>query len=791
MNISKKYTVYLMQHSHTDIGYTKSPEYTIIEQVEYIYQLINDFQEVLKNPNHKWKSYKWICESFIIVEKFLNEASEEDIALFIELVKLGKIEVTGMYANLSEVIDANILKNMIRKSKSTADKYGFEVKSAMNADINGLARDYAKALVDNDVTNYMSCVHTHHGMYPLFKKQQPFTWDLGDNKQLTVWLMEHYMFGNGFGFAKGAVSMHGFFDDEDYKRYNETDDDSWLEMSIRRFERYINKLEEDGYKYDFFPLTIHGKFTDNSMPNMDIAARVDLFNEQFKDQIEVKMVTLSEFFEIVSELNDLPVYSGEWPDWWTDGVISAPAQLKMFKNTQKRYLDLMEVNSDSCYSQLRNQIEHNLTMYAEHTYGSFDSITNPYHTFTHKQWMLKQNYLSTAMREVDELELKILKTEGVNNTRFEVPTKFKIINPSNYRVKKQIVLPYQDCDHLGLTGKYQITDNKNRIYGYEVTTDYRKFPILEIEVEPKETLIVEVLSVKNDKVEDAPYYGQYNLRGSDNVFDLQPIDSKYGIKKGNELHVKDLVISWNQNGINSIISKGNELLTNGGGFLQPIYELSEVNRSTLGRNRKGTDVKRSVGIVSEVKVLKQASLFTEIMVDYKVTGFDKYRIYYKVYQDGSKIECKINCDKELKSDIENVYLDIPFKKSKIEIAKAGSVTSAWEEQLPGSLLDYTSVFDGILFDEDVVLTMPDVQMLQLGSIDPQNRILMGHPEQKDIEMKPYIWLMSNYWETNFVKSLAGYYEFAFTIQLDTSAELDSYDKIKAAATDLLVFAVNE
>lgn len=784
MKLNKKYTVYLIQHSHTDIGYTKSPELTINEQLEYLYFLIGKFEEILAGRLPEYQNYKWVCESFIIVERFLKTASSEDIERFIKLVKLGKIEVTGMYANLAEVLDADILEAMIKRAKTAEAKYGIDVSCAMNADINGISRDYGRALSANGIHNYFIAVHTHHGMYPLFKKQQAFKWDLGDGEYLNVWNGEHYMFGNGFAFSKGAISVHGFFDNVDFKKYNTATDDSWIKLAESRFEKYINKLEADGYGYDFIPLTIHGKFTDNSMPNLDIANRVDTWNLVHGEQIEVKMCTLSEFFERLNEETDIPVYSGEWPDWWTDGVISAPAQLKLFKNAQSQYKDLQAIDNENILTaELKDDIDYNLTMYAEHTYGSHDSISNPYHDFTHRQWALKQNYLSNALRSIDEYEHVLLKSKGKITTLATVATEFKVINPSDSKVVRQLQIPFDNSDADNLTGSYRITDNLGRDYEYIVTDDWRQFPIVNISLDPNQELVLNVCPEPARMSDEVPYYSRSNLRGSDNVFDLGFMAQDVEVSS-NQLVTPAITMAWNDQGITSIIHDQKELLNKNEGLLSPIYERSSAERHTLGRNRKGPDVIRAFGTLRSTEIITQNKLHTVLKQQYQVAGLDNYTLYIKVANDQPIIEFKINCDKQLSADIENVYLSLPFENPNLILGQSQSSFEPWVDQLPGTLADYFPCYKGFEVPGTLAFATPDTHLIQIGSLDPEPRILYGEERLQKQVKKPYIWLMSNYWETNFVKSLAGFYEFNFRLDLSNEP-----NPIEAASTELLAFPI--
>ena len=62
--------------------------------------------------------------------------------------------------------------------------------SAMTADINGHSWGYAQCMAGRD-KKFFTCVHTHHGMFPIGRKQYPS----GGRHQGTkdsVWNGEHY-----------------------------------------------------------------------------------------------------------------------------------------------------------------------------------------------------------------------------------------------------------------------------------------------------------------------------------------------------------------------------------------------------------------------------------------------------------------------------------------------------------------------------------------------------------------------------------------------------------------------
>lgn len=175
IKLTKKWEVLLIHHTHTDIGYTQSQEVIEFYHVNFIKQVI----EILEGlrVQGKEKDFKWVCEAFWGVETFLRRVDESWRKRFETCVKNGGIELTGSYLNMTELIDDQVLKNQIKKSVDYGKSIEKEVRCAMTADINGYSWGFVDALAENGIENLLSCVHTHHGMYPLFRKLMPFYWE--------------------------------------------------------------------------------------------------------------------------------------------------------------------------------------------------------------------------------------------------------------------------------------------------------------------------------------------------------------------------------------------------------------------------------------------------------------------------------------------------------------------------------------------------------------------------------------------------------------------------------------
>ena len=82
--------MYIIHHSHTDIGYTDLQEQVIYKQIHNIKKVITLLKRGYE-ANLPEKELRWNCETYYCVEQFLKTASEEERQDFIHFVKKGNI----------------------------------------------------------------------------------------------------------------------------------------------------------------------------------------------------------------------------------------------------------------------------------------------------------------------------------------------------------------------------------------------------------------------------------------------------------------------------------------------------------------------------------------------------------------------------------------------------------------------------------------------------------------------------------------------------------------------------
>jgi len=768
-----KKTLYLIHHSHTDIGYTDTQERALHHQASYISHIIEHFKTF---PD---SSFRWNCETFVAVEAFLKNATPEEILAFSHLVSQHKIDLSANFANFSEILDPEIMHSIIARAIAFAKEHHLTIKCAMQADVNGFALGYANALCENGIEFFLTLVHTHHGMFPLFKKQTPFYWEMPSGKKLLVWSGEHYMFGNAFGFAQGAMASYGFDYEIDVVELNRNYDHEWLYHAENRMKNYLKTLNEQAYPYDFFPACIQGKYTDNAMPNFSIPERVAQWNEKFSHWVEVKMVTLTEFYEVCKNSQDIPTYKGEWPDWWTDGVASAPRELKIFKNNQIKYNLIKSLNTPLLTQKVAQEIEYDLALYAEHTYGAWSSIHNPYDTFAHESWAGKQWYLFNAMRNIDKLWIHYEHELGSRATKFDFSGKFLLKNPNSVTVKEVIKLPFHSADYLFLNGNYTIQDSL-KVYDY--FCDGGNYPHICVELKPYETKEIHVTPLGNQtkKLEqkglNIPMYSRFQIAGTDGISDIyshEISNSLFSLTSSNATS-PFFKISFSDKGIYSIMQTVNqcELLNKNQGLFQGVYEVSKSTpRSQMGRNRKGIEVERSFSKLIKVTKLEENSELMKFSLLFSLKGCQHFEQIITLYRTIEKISLSVKLHKEGVNEPESLYFALPFLHNSLHLDKGSHSCVPRKEQLPGTLIDFYAAFDGVIFENtnlNALVSTPDTHLIHYGNLEFKDRTL--HVEGENLhEEECYIWAMNNIWETNFIAHLGDFYEFRFEISTHSNA----------------------
>ena len=91
--------IYIVNHSHTDIGFTDFQDLCYRQHREFIDQAIDLCEATASYPEEA--RYRWTCEVTGMTERWFKEASPEQIARYIALQEQGAIDTAGILDSCS------------------------------------------------------------------------------------------------------------------------------------------------------------------------------------------------------------------------------------------------------------------------------------------------------------------------------------------------------------------------------------------------------------------------------------------------------------------------------------------------------------------------------------------------------------------------------------------------------------------------------------------------------------------------------------------------------------------
>lgn len=317
-------TVYVIHHSHTDIGYTDLQERVIDTQKDYIHTVLS----IMEKP--EYENFRWNCETLFCVEEFFKSASKEEKERFCKLVSEGKLGISANYLNFTDLLDSEIYNERLGEWTEYFSNQNVEMKTAMIADINGISMGCRDAMLNHGVEFLYTNIHCHHGMYPLYQNQTAYWWESKTGKRMLVWNGEHYNLGNVLGMKPNQATNYM---QETYLGTGKIPDGP-IQTLHRNLTQYLNSCEDQGYKYNFLICSVSGVFSDNAPPSLEILNTIEEYNKVYGQEVEICMVSLQELYEkIKPALLNAPVYHGDLTDWWANGVGSTPISANLSKQS--------------------------------------------------------------------------------------------------------------------------------------------------------------------------------------------------------------------------------------------------------------------------------------------------------------------------------------------------------------------------------------------------------------------------------------------------------------------------
>jgi len=372
---ARRMTLYIAPSVHTDIGYTHLQQDVYEVQAKVLDDAVRFCQETAAYPDDA--RFRWNLETAWQIDNYRRQRGEAALARVMELVRKGQMEVSGLYLNmLSALCGHDELCELTARAREVRERYSAPVTCATTTDNPTYTWAYPGLLNGSGIRYLaMGCNETRGPFISNGGGMPPIWWQGYDGQRVLMW------------FAMGYAHASSFICGED-------------EMEGRVLG-YLGAFSEERYPYDM--VLAYGGFGDNSAIARGFCDTVRAWNEKWAYP-RLRVSLTSEFFrDLEARWGDrVPTRTGDMGDYWEDGAASSALETALSRRVHWqlplartlstwRWLEGAEYPAqavDDSYS--------NLLLYDEHTWGAYNSISDPEIDFVTKQFATKAAFCTDS-----------------------------------------------------------------------------------------------------------------------------------------------------------------------------------------------------------------------------------------------------------------------------------------------------------------------------------------------------------------------------------------------------------
>ena len=749
--------ILLLHHTHTDIGYTH--EQPVVWELNR--QFIDDALEQIELTS-TWDQPSrpiWTCEVTETLRYWLRYATPQQVERFRSAVAAGRMSACAMPYNFTPMVGVAQFVRTLAVLPELREQIGLSLKVAMNHDINGLPWTMIPLLLDAGVEMVMMGINVHFGGFPLHRPLF-FRWAGPDGRSILALNGEHY----------------GMF-----QRYARLDEGSLTAMA-EGIAAYEHKLASQHYPHDFAYLSLtHFAFWDNNPPYPAAFELIRRWNAEGRTP-HIRFVSPEDLLERARSL-DLPSYAGDWSDYWNFGAGSSAHENRLAHRARSMLAaaDLLALQRhaprDQAVPQLTDKAYTALTLWDEHTWGGWASISRPDADAVLSGWQHKAFPAYQARALAGYVLTEQLEALAGNPRHAAHADGLLIYNPTPYARSECVRVPRSLLEgryqHLSSTLHRLALDSEEQqaleadCYGpvSVAAYGYRMLPLTELR-----PAVFEGLRAEQGLLE-SPYHRLLFEPGSGAITAL--IDKRSGRELVNAQS------SWPFLGLVHESVDGPTDTANYG--REPLLALDygqfqETSFIADWPARRVTEQLESLHILSEPQRVG-LELRTSLPGAPQITR----RIWLHADRAVIMIDLSIN-----KADLrtpDSIYLALPLNLPGWEASydTMGTPTALDHEQLPGSCRDWLTVsgyVDVHTADAGVTLACPDSPLVMPGGFNFGKRQL--HVERTGPPLL-LAWLCNNYWNTNFRATQPGPLRFHYELASHNGYTAQAAAQIAACA----------
>ena len=697
----RHWVVYLLPHSHVDIGYTHVQTDVEKAQWKYLETAIETASRTAGYPSGC--RFKWNTEVLWAVDSYLRQATPEKRQAFFEAVKAGQVGLDALYGNmLTGLCRPEELLRMLSLATQLSRETGVPIVSAMITDVPGYTWGMVPALSHSGV-KYFSIGPNggdRIGHTIAAWGDKPFWW-IGPNgrDRILVW-----MTGTGY-----------------YQVFRSTS----------RLLQYLQRLEEKGYPYDF--VQVRHCLGDNGAPDVEFADKVKAWNDTYAYPKLVIATTAEMFRDFEKKYGSrIPEARGDFTPYWEDGAASSARETALNRAAAERLVQaetLFALFNPKAYpADAFRQAWRNVVLYDEHTWGAHNSISQPDHPFVKSQWAIKQAFALDA----DAQSRKLLETadslRGQPATSPDAAQAIDVINTSAFSISSGLVVVPPTLSSEGDV-VVAVSSNQKRIPSQRLSSGELVF----------RTSLAGTSAQRFHILKGTPVFPtdvQVKAEGLA-LYSISP--SRH---KGISLRVDETT-----GAIVSLQMAGRELVdAESGGLNEYIY----LPGSDLNKAQRASQAK--------ISIKERGPLVASLLIESQAPGCRKLSTEIRLHAQRNYVEIINTVDKLPIRDKEGVHFGFAFNlpESVIRMDVPWGVVRPETDQIPGACKNWFTVQRWVDISEKrrgVTLVTPDAPLVEVGGLTANLIGSLSDPRAWLSKLKPssriYSWAMNNHWHTNY------------------------------------------
>ena len=600
-------------------------------------------------------------------------------------------------------------------------------------DIPGMSWSMVHALASNGVRYFSNGPNYVEGMADMGDRigytlkalgDKPFWWKSSSGKDsILFWTA-----------GKGYSSWHG------------TAPGGVFDRGPKKIANYMTELDAKGYPYSIVQWR-YNIVADNGPVDSAISDFVKQWNEKY---ISPKLI-LSNVADVFKALEakygkSIPVLSGDFTPYWEDGAYSTAREEAENRLLSEKILQLENIakqQNKTINAHWLYEAKRDVVMFHEHTWGAYNSISEPEAPFVIHQWNYKKGFVDSAKIYTDKIEAALFQA-------IDKPSTINVYNSLNWRRTGYVETEWP----AGLTGNTLIDEKGELIPVQKLDNGHLAFVAFNVPAGGKRAYRFGPM-VKKMPPPIVTFTLFDNNAKTGAISDLNTLDKHWvdtSIYKGlaQAIYVKGL------NPANYFVTKVTKV--------EPIENGPVVNRTRITCSLEGTN-----GVVYEISQF--------VNLDY--------------------LNIAVTIDKKAIRDKEAIHIAFPFNidNAEVKIGVDKSFITPEKGQISGSNKDFYSVqrwLDVSGKDYGVTMSSPEGALFEVGNMIDEREVNNGTKlwkTENHSSATVFLYALNNYWHTNYKATQDGKVTFNFTLQFHNKFDLKSAQKLGTEATEpLLVYA---